>query len=102
MAFGSIAHYLKRVEEFHESRKTGEPLPPRWLHLAERSLRHRPILTYSEYFSTGESQPKLDSLTHEINMLLEQEEIQTEKLAALYSEVRQTLSLSESQSSSPL
>src|SRR4051812_33030571 len=82
LAFGSVAHYIKQVEQYHESHQTTDPLPPRWLHLAERSLMHRPILKYQQYFSaTDFLHPKytpealhriqlLDNQVHSINSLL--------------------------------
>lgn len=87
LAMGSVAHYLKQVEEYHESHQTAEPLPPRWLNLAERSLLHRPILKYQDYFSSvefkhpsynSEAQARLkslDVLVENCNELLRQEGI---------------------------
>lgn len=54
LAMGSVGHYIKQIEQYHESHQTDDPLPPRWLHLAERSLLHRPILKYLEYFKPEE------------------------------------------------
>lgn len=110
LALGSVAHYLKRIEQYHESQSTGEPLPPRWLFLAERSLTHRPILKYRDYFSAAEYLhpnyeqetvtvlQKLDDLVESINSLLQQPGIlqslkknaspEFESLNKLYSRVR--------------
>jgi len=79
--FGSIGHYLKRAVEFHESRKSPEPLPPRWLHLAERSIVRSPYPRYEE-FAVGAPRPaalppqrvaKIDSVVVELNSLLSRE-----------------------------
>ncbi len=100
LALGSIAHYLKRAKQFEESRGTSEPLPPRWMHLATRSIQHRPIQTYGEYFGTGELHPELDKLVHDINTLLEADEIQTNLLEQLYNAICKIVTPSESQSPS--
>ena len=111
LAFGSVSHYLKRIAEYHESRKTSEPLPTRWLHLAERSLLHRPLLKYAEYFTPSELDAlglkpdaktrlsKVDELVDHMNALLgqpgitsslrENESLQLKQLSELYESVRQ-------------
>jgi len=87
LALGSIGHYIKQVEQYHESQQTEDPLPPRWLRLAERSLLHRPIMKYREYFNSVEFQHPdysqevlnrleyLDQLVESFNSLLQQEGI---------------------------
>ncbi len=100
LALGSIAHYLKRAKQFKESRGTSEPLPPRWMHLAERSIQHRSIQTYGEYFGTSEKHSELDKLVHEINTLLQADDIQTDLLEQLYDAVCKIVTPSEAQSPS--
>ena len=70
LAFGSIGHYLKRAAEFHESRKTPEPLPTRWLHLAERSLVRADYPKYLDFIASSSSPANVD-LEKEKNRLAE-------------------------------
>ena len=87
LVFGTVGHYIKRVNEFHASRKTSEPLPPRWLHLAERSLVRMPYPKYLAFITATDSAKKadfephqlakLDQLVDQINELLNKPEILT-------------------------
>lgn len=111
LSFGSVGHYLKRAQEWHASKKTSDPLPPRWLHLAERSLLRADYPRYGEFAANVEASKRasfeparlarLDALVGELNAFLKQSDIlaafrkdgspELRKLSELYKDLRHTL-----------
>ena len=107
LAFGTIGHYLKRLSEYNASRKTADPLPPRWLHLAERSLLLAPYPRYLEFAHTNEAQfsperlARLDELVDRIRAVLRRPDVLAslrddgsnnhQELSGLYRNLQHTL-----------
>ncbi|GEM_PF-6450268 len=89
-ALGPVEHYIRRVKEYHqikaqEIENEKDSLPSRWLHLAERTLIHRTIKKYCDYFSPPEYEQvipneqnskyivNLDEIIDEINIITSRE-----------------------------